>query len=144
MKKIMVVDDDPEILELIQAYLKGDYKIVLKPDGLDAINSILKENPDLILTDVLMPKMSGEELSKALRRHMTPNGIIPVVVMSAKQDFQKSFNSEFISAFLPKPFNKEQLRSAVEKSIKIKKIRKSNFLNTSREDDPPFTEETRN
>ena len=77
MKKILVVDDDKNICELLNIYLKTeDYEVVFAYDGSEAITTAKKENPDLIVLDVMMPVINGWEACKLIRQFTN----VPIIV----------------------------------------------------------------
>jgi len=69
-KKILIVDDEPDILEFLQYNLKKEgYKVITAPDGSEAIKIAEREKPDLIILDIMMPEMDGIETCRQLRLH---------------------------------------------------------------------------
>lgn len=116
-KKILVVDDEPEIRALIQEYLEESYVILLANNGEEAMRIVLAERPSLILTDVLMPKMSGYDFYRSLRQLKSEIGEIPIIIMSGRQSMQDYFEEWVIVSFLSKPFKGDELVAAVEKAI---------------------------
>lgn len=83
MKTILVVDDETDIAQTLQAYIElHGYCVVLAYDGVEALHKVLDEPPDLIITDITMPRMDGNELIEKLRDSPTAEDI-PVIVISA-------------------------------------------------------------
>lgn len=113
MKKILVVDDDPSFLALVRAFLRDEYQVVTSPNGEAAIESVAADMPDLILTDVLMPQMTGYEFFIHLKNSPAPISQIPIIVMSARENVKYVFDTQTIVSFLPKPFTKEELYRAI-------------------------------
>ena len=86
--KILVVDDEPDILEFVSYNLiKESYKVVTAQNGLKAIEIAQKEHPDLILLDIMMPKMDGIEVCKQLRSFPEFNNTIIVFLTAREEDF---------------------------------------------------------
>ena len=115
MKTILVVDDEYDLLQTICATLElGGYRPVAAANGRLALEQIDAVQPDLVLTDVMMPYMSGYELVAAIRQR--PDGAaLPAVVMSAidpRQHPQGGWN-----AVLAKPFTLEKLLGTVAELI---------------------------
>ncbi len=82
-EKILLVDDDPDILEILEVYLQKEGFIILKSsDGYSAIPIIEKENPDLIILDVLMPHLDGFELCQLIRKKTE----VPILFFSSKNE----------------------------------------------------------
>lgn len=105
-KKILIVDDDPDVRDTIRAYLDEKGFIIEEAcDGQEALKTLKKERPDLIILDILMPVMDGFELLKLLKTHARYSKI-PVIVLSVKSDpvhIDKGVNLE-ADIYLPKPF----------------------------------------
>lgn len=84
MKKILIIDDEKEYCELVKQNLelRGDYKVITANSGKDGISAAIREKPDLILLDILMPGMDGFEALKKLKD--TPQtASIPVIMLTA-------------------------------------------------------------
>ena len=115
MKKILVVDDEYDLLETICATLEmGGYQPVPASNARVALEQLDADTPELVLTDVMMPYMSGYELVEAIRRK--PQGrALPVIIMSAidpRQHPRGGWN-----AVLAKPFTLETLLETVQGMI---------------------------
>jgi len=121
---VLVVDDDPPSLELLQAYLEDvDCKTVPAHDGTDALEIIAKEPPDLILLDVMMPKMSGFEVCKRIKKDPKTSDI-PVIMVTALNEFgdiERGIDSG-TDDFLSKPVNKLELLTRVKTMLKLKHL----------------------
>jgi len=114
-KKIMVVDDEPSILKLVKAALepKG-YEIITADNGVDAIHFAKTKKPDLILLDIMMPHMDGNEVRRRL--HADPaTKDIPVVHLSAVGDFNQQLDGlqEGAVDYITKPFSPKDLQQRV-------------------------------
>jgi DNA-binding response OmpR family regulator len=66
--KILVVDDDPDILDLLEATLEGDFEVIKASTGEEAIEKIKKENPNLVVLDYMLPDIEGTQICKNLRK----------------------------------------------------------------------------
>jgi len=121
---VLVVDDDPPSLELLQAYLEDvDCKTVTARDGPDALEIIAKSAPDLILLDVMMPKMSGFEVCKRIKKD-PKTGDIPVIMVTALNEFgdiERGIDSG-TDDFISKPVNKLELVTRVKTMLKLKHL----------------------
>ena len=105
---VLVVDDNQENLELLQAYLEDvDCRTISARDGLEALNIVSKNRPDLILLDVMMPKMSGFEVCKRIKNdpHTSDIPVIMVTALSEFGDIERAIDSG-TDDFLSKPVNK--------------------------------------
>lgn len=120
MKKILVVDDESEIRASIKEVLKEQFQIVTARDGEEALEAVRQEKPDLILTDVLMPKVSGYNFYKNLKNEKSDMSDIPMIVMSGRPSMTEFFDNWSIVSFLNKPFKAEDLIDSIHKAFKQK------------------------
>jgi two-component system alkaline phosphatase synthesis response regulator PhoP len=121
---ILVVDDNQENLELLQAYLDDvDCRTVPAHNGLEALEMVRKSPPDLILLDVMMPKMSGFEVCRRLKNDPKTSDI-PVIMVTALSEFgdiERGIDSG-TDDFLSKPVNKLELLTRVKTMLKLKHL----------------------
>jgi len=83
-RRILVVDDDPVIQKLLQVNFQMEgYEVRLAGDGVEALEKVAEERPDLILMDVMMPRMNGIETASKLKSDPKTKGI-PIIILSAK------------------------------------------------------------
>ncbi|KAF5423353.1 MAG: CheY chemotaxis protein or a CheY-like REC (receiver) domain, partial [Candidatus Methanocomedens sp.] len=82
MPKILVVDDEPINVELLEAYLTGEYNILTAYNGEEALEKVKSEHPDLILLDIMMPGMDGYEICRILKNDSLTQ-FIPIVMVTA-------------------------------------------------------------
>ena len=84
--RVLIADDTPEAVELLEAYLAGtDYEMAIASDGEETLARVADWHPDLILLDIMMPKISGFEVCKRLRANPATRET-PLVVLSSKED----------------------------------------------------------
>ena len=121
---ILVVDDNQQNLELLQAYLEDmDCQSVSACDGPEALEIIAKEPPDLILLDIMMPKMSGFEVCKRVKNDPKTSDI-PVIMVTALNEFgdiERGIDCG-TDDFLSKPVNKLELLTRVKIMLKLKHL----------------------
>ncbi|MFQ5648806.1 MAG: diguanylate cyclase [bacterium] len=121
-KSILVVDDVPVNIQLLTTYLSSEgYQVISARDGSEAIAKVNESRPDLILLDVMMPKMNGFEVCKILKSEPRTK-YIPVILVTALNEMQdkvKGMNSG-ADDFLSKPFNKLELLVRVRSLLRIK------------------------
>jgi len=121
---VLVVDDNQQNLELLQAYLEDmDCETVPAHDGLEALEIIAKSAPDLILLDVMMPKISGFEVCKRIKNDPKTSDI-PVIMVTALNEFgdiERGIDSG-TDDFLSKPINKLELVTRVKTMLKLKHL----------------------
>jgi CheY-like chemotaxis protein len=106
---VLVVDDEESLCELLAEVLAGDYEVIKAFNGKVAYDIAKEKKPDMIISDVMMPHMSGVELLKALRGDPETEHI-PVILLSAAPLKAKGVQA---SAFLTKPFEIEVLEKVV-------------------------------
>ena len=121
---VLIVDDNQQNLELLQAYLE-DMDCVTVPayDGLEALEIIAGQPPDLILLDIMMPKMSGFEVCKRLKNDPKTSDI-PVIMVTALSEFgdiERGIDSG-TDDFLSKPVNKLELLTRCRTMLKLKHL----------------------
>ncbi len=121
---VLVVDDNQQNLELLQVYLEDvDCQSIPACDGPEALDIIAKEPPDLILLDVMMPKMSGFEVCRRIKND--PNTCdIPVIMVTALNEFgdiERAIDSG-TDDFLSKPVNKLELLTRIKTMLKLKHL----------------------
>ena len=109
--KVLVVDDDPTMLAVLQQLLGEEgFEVSYALDGREALNEITKHEPDLVVTDIMMPRLDGLGLARKLRErgHKTP-----VVLMSAVYDDVDLPGVRFI----PKPFDIDQFVHVIQREF---------------------------
>ncbi len=118
MKTILVIDDEYALVESLTDLLEEEgYRVVSAANGKDGLTRVVKENPDLIITDFMMPIADGLELVRGVRALPTFQAV-PVVMMSASNMAGMVTNRRLnLSAFLSKPFQVDELMSIVRKLI---------------------------
>jgi len=121
---VLVVDDNQQNLELLQACLEDvDCRTVPARDGIEAMEIIGKEPPDLILLDIMMPKMSGFEVCKRVKNDPKTKDI-PIIMVTALNEFgdiERGIDSG-TDDFLSKPVNKLELVTRVKTMLKLKHL----------------------
>ncbi len=119
-KRLMLVDDDPNLILLVKDYLEfRGYNVITAENGRDALEKLEQEVPDLIICDVMMPEMDGYTLVKYIREDPRTNWI-PVLFLSAKgqsSDRVKGLSTG-ADVYIVKPFEPEELVAQVESSLK--------------------------
>jgi len=111
---ILLVDDEPNIIELAQLYLKREgYRIITASNGKAALNAVEKERPALMVLDVMMPEVDGLEVCRTLRGKKDP---VAILMLTARdEDIDKILGLELgADDYLTKPFNPRELVSRVK------------------------------
>ncbi len=118
-RKIMAVDDERHIVRLIQVNLeRAGFQVVTAFDGPDALKKVESEKPNLIVLDVMMPKMDGFEVLKRLQANPETREI-PIIMLTAKAQDADVFRgwASGVSAYLTKPFNPLELVTFVRRIL---------------------------
>lgn len=116
-EKVLVVDDDPAISEMLTIVLKGEgFDTVVVGDGPQAVEAAEKEHPDLILLDLMLPGMSGIDVCRAVREFST----VPIVMLTAKTDTVDVVLGLETGAddYVPKPFKPKELVARVRARLR--------------------------
>ncbi|MCS7464486.1 response regulator transcription factor [Paenibacillus doosanensis] len=114
---ILLVDDEQDIIDLLEIYLKNEgYKLLRAADGLQALEVLRKEEVDLIVLDIMMPKMDGIEACLKIREQRN----MPIIMLSAKsQDMDKIWGlSAGADDYLSKPFNPLELIARIKSQLR--------------------------
>ncbi|MBW6411821.1 response regulator transcription factor [Clostridium weizhouense] len=117
MQTILIVDDEKEIRDLVDIYLKGEgYKTIKACDGEEALEIIENENVDLVILDVMMPRLNGIDTCLKIRE----NRDMPIIMLSAKtEDIDKILGLNMgADDYLTKPFNPLELVARVRSQLR--------------------------
>ncbi len=122
--KILVVDDDPAILDLLVRILQRDnYIAITATNGLEALEAVAREAPDLILLDVTMPMLDGFAVCQRLKDNEA-TALIPVTMLTGLDDREHRQRGLEVGAddFLTKPFEQSLLRARIRSQLRIKRL----------------------
>jgi len=114
MHKILIIEDEANIRELISYNLiNNNYKVLEAEDGLQGLETAIKEKPDLILLDLMLPGMNGLDICKDLRNRGSK---IPIIILTAKnEDIDKVMGLEFgADDYMTKPFSVHELMARIK------------------------------
>ena len=116
-KRVLVVDDDEDMQELLQAALEiEDYEVVTAEDGVDALQKLDAGLPDLILLDLMMPRMDGYTFAEELGKRRLPSPI-PIIVLSADVNAGQRVQQMGAESYITKPFDLMDLLGQVSYHI---------------------------
>jgi putative two-component system response regulator len=122
--RILIVDDNKVNIELLKAQLKPyNYSIDIALDGEEALTKIAREAPDMVLLDLMMPKISGYEVCRSIKQNKDTQ-FVPVIVITALQELDDKLKAIELGAddFLVKPFNKLELITRIKSLLRMKEL----------------------
>jgi len=119
--KVLIVDDDPINIELLESYLSKDYDILKAHDGNEAIIIVEENPPDILLLDIMMPGINGYEVCKKLKDDPKTNHI-PIIMVTALTDKKDKIKAMEAGAdeFLSKPIDSCEVNVRVKSLLRIK------------------------
>ena len=127
-RKLLLVEDNQEFRTFLKEQLEDFYQIVEAADGEEGEKCAIDENPDLIISDIMMPKVDGIELCRRIKTNMQTSHI-PVILLTARTADDIKINSYEVGAdsYMSKPFNFDMLMVRIEKLIEQQEKRKQEF-----------------
>lgn len=127
-KKLLLVEDNKEFRTFLKEQLEDFYQIVEAGDGEEGEKCAIDENPDLIISDIMMPKVDGIELCRRIKTNVQTSHI-PVILLTARTADDIKINSYEVGAdsYMSKPFNFDMLMVRIEKLIEQQEKRKQEF-----------------
>jgi two-component system alkaline phosphatase synthesis response regulator PhoP len=142
--RVLIADDNEPNRELLEVYLADlDCEIATAVDGRDTLDKVASFEPDIILLDVMMPKLSGFEVCQQLKSDpaTSPIMILMVTALGELGDIERAVDAG-TDDFLSKPVNKAELVKRVENMLKLRHItdeleRLRNYIRTMDDDQPP-------
>jgi len=120
--KILIVEDSPTILAIIKETLEASgYSVITAVDGIEGLGLAQKESPDLVILDLMLPKMDGYKVCALLKKD-AKHARIPIIMFTARsQESDKKMGQDLgANAYLTKPFEPELLLSKVKELLKEK------------------------
>jgi two-component system alkaline phosphatase synthesis response regulator PhoP len=117
-RKLLVVDDEPDIREALESVFSSDYEVHFAGDGMEALDQVREIEPDLVLLDIMMPRMDGFQTCLRLRQNEATRHI-PIIFLTTKTEPQtESFGLDLgADDFIVKPFNVEVLKARVRRRM---------------------------
>ncbi len=111
LPRLLIIEDNPDIVEYLYACLEGQYQLSAAPDGQAGIDLALEQAPDLIISDVMMPRKNGYEVCDILKQDLRTSHI-PILLLTAKADQPSRLEGykRGADAYLAKPFDREELQ----------------------------------
>lgn len=118
-KRILVIDDEPHFVRMLQLRLEAaGYEVLVAFDGMQGVSTAHKENPDLIILDIMMPAMHGHRVCEALKKS-AKTWTTPIIYLTAKgskedEELAYKLGAEY---FLTKPYEPEILLETIKKAL---------------------------
>lgn len=128
-QKVLIVEDNPDVRNYLAEEVAGfGYSVILASDGQIGLQKARNEQPDLIISDVMMPRMDGFQLAEAIRSDVTSSHI-PLILLTAKASDESRIEGlqTGVDAYLTKPFNSQELEIRIEKLIEQRQMLKQRF-----------------
>lgn len=118
---VLVVEDTPSEMELMVHYLRDSgWSVICATSAQEALDKALQHQPDAIVTDVVMPGMSGFELCRSLKKQPETADVPIVICTSKNQDIDRLWGlKQGADAYLTKPYSQEQLVQSVKSVMKV-------------------------
>ncbi len=120
-KKVLLIDDDHDVLDLLEVFLFGDYEIVTALNGFEGLKMSDELQPDFIITDIMMPVMDGIKFLNTLRKQPKTEKI-PIIAITSftKKINEKSLLNLGFNGIVFKPFNRKAILEVIDNVIKKK------------------------
>lgn len=133
--KVLVVEDEDEMRQYLQQELSGEYKVETCKDGKEAYEKVLRQIPDLVISDIVMPGMDGLSLCRKIKQHTNVNHV-PVILLSAKARTEDTMQGmDFgADAYLTKPFNISLLKSTAANLINQRRLLRNKFSGSQQQE----------
>ncbi|MCM8808985.1 MAG: sigma-54 dependent transcriptional regulator [Candidatus Omnitrophica bacterium] len=121
MNKILIIDDEQGVRESLKFAFKNKYKTLLASNGKEGMSFIEKENPDLIILDIILPDIDGISLLKEIKKNYKD---IPIIMLTAVSQIKTAVEAMKMGAsdYITKPFDIEELTLVIEKTLKTKEL----------------------
>ncbi|MEN8223151.1 MAG: response regulator transcription factor [Acidobacteriota bacterium] len=132
MKKILVIDDDKKLNELLKEYLaKFDLKVISETDPVKGLKERKKTDPDLVILDVMMPGMDGFEVCRKIREESS----VPIIMLTARGEVSDRVVGLELGAddYLPKPFEPRELAARIQSILRRGRLDTSSDIRSSGE-----------
>jgi len=118
-KKVLVCDDEPYIVESVSYVVrKAGYEVVVAEDGLEALNAVKRERPDLVFLDIMMPKISGYEVCRQVKEDpATRSAYIVMLTARGQEEDERRALDMGADEFMTKPFSPRKMRAKLDEIL---------------------------
>jgi CheY-like chemotaxis protein len=120
-KRILIADDEETVRTLVKRLLGKNYKVLEADDGEEAVKVAVNQKPDLILMDILMPKMDGLTACYAIKRNPATKGIPVVMLTAVDYELNRKLSQDVMGAqgYITKPFDSDTLTEVMNKFLTV-------------------------
>jgi len=134
---LLVVEDNKDLCNLLKLQLEDKYKVYIAGNGVEGLKKVNLYHPDIVVTDQMMPEMTGTEMLKCIRNDFQISHI-PVIILTAKNDDEDKIKaiSMGANAYITKPFNKEYLIARIEQLLSDRKVFREKIWKQEITDEP--------
>lgn len=138
---LLVVEDNKDLCNLLRLQLEDRYKVYTANNGVEGLKKVNLYHPDIVVTDQMMPEMTGTEMMIQMRNDFKISHI-PVIILTAKTDdeFKIKAISMGANAYITKPFNKEYLIACIEQLLSDRKVFREKIWNSEKSEEPAHNE----
>lgn len=126
--QLLIIEDNPDVAHYLESLLQHQYQLSIAHDGEEGIGTALEEVPDIIISDIMMPKKDGIEVCKTLKNDIRTNHI-PIILLTAKADPASRIAGleAGADAYLAKPFNRTELEVELAKLLRLRETLKDKY-----------------
>lgn len=126
--RLLIIEDNPDVIRYLQLFLEESYDLITASDGEEGTNLAIARVPDIIISDIMMPKKDGLEVCRALKGDFRTNHI-PIILLTAKTDVDSRVSGlEYgADAYLAKPFHRRELEVELRKLIQLRDTLKRKY-----------------
>jgi two-component system alkaline phosphatase synthesis response regulator PhoP len=120
-KKVLVVDDEPGVRQLVSKILSREYVVVEAKDGEEAINAVRSQSPGIVIMDMMMPKMDGLTACYTIKKDPTTRNIPIIMLTAIDQELNIRLSTTVMGAnkYMTKPFNAQELLVTIKQLLDI-------------------------
>lgn len=130
LPRLLIVEDNPDVMEYLITCLDEDYQLLLAYDGQKGLEKALAETPDLIISDVMMPRMDGFTMCNQLKTDQRTSHI-PIILLTAKADADSRITGleRGANAYLAKPFDQRELKAQLKNLFALQQSQQARYSN---------------
>lgn len=143
--RVLVVDDNPEIMAYISQALASEFDVEVAKNGIEGIRKVQDKNPDIVVSDIMMPEMDGIALCRMIKDDIQTSHI-PVILLTAKDSItdKEEGYAAGANSYLTKPFSAKLLTTRIHNLLRVRKAMAEKLMNGSDGFTPPDLENINN